>query len=61
MASAKDQTLESKMDNKFSDSLELQQKKDGKMKVLPDIFMKTSEIQNGPWSNSLPGRDVQEK
>ena len=28
-------------------------KEDGKMKVLPVMLMKASEIQNGPWPDSL--------
>ncbi len=46
MASPKSQAFENKAVQKTWLKLGRGEKKDAKMKVLPDIFMKTHEIQN---------------
>ena len=58
MADAKNQVVENKAVNET-----LNEKKNtyAKMKVLPDIFMKTHEIQNWLGANSPLTRDVKEK
>ena len=52
MAIAKNQVLKSKAVNQTALGEEPGRKKDGKMKVLPDILLKISEIQNRLGSNS---------
>lgn len=61
MADVKNQVLESKRLIKSTIGYDEEGKKLGKMKGLPDIFLKTSEIQNCSSSNSPQTRDASEK